>query len=146
MQIASRCRVKHLLVRALYAVVWTATGACARPARAPVPDAIVTGELPSTWYAGGPACSGVPRLRVHAYTQDFYILRQPACTNYEKPFLYLLIGDRRALLLDTGAGDQRPDLDQSVLIRHTDGGAINPCVKVLHRFLLNGSMAETINE
>ena len=32
------------------------------------------------------------------------MLRQPACTNYEKPFLYLLIGREKALLLDTGAG------------------------------------------
>jgi glyoxylase-like metal-dependent hydrolase (beta-lactamase superfamily II) len=32
------------------------------------------------------------------------VLRQPACTNFEKPFLYLLVGRERALLLDTGAG------------------------------------------
>ena len=43
-------------------------------------------------------------MLVHAYNADFYILRQPACTNYEKPFLYLIFGSRRALLLDTGAG------------------------------------------
>jgi glyoxylase-like metal-dependent hydrolase (beta-lactamase superfamily II) len=80
--------------------------ACASPGGAPVsnPAAHAPGQLPATWYAGGPTCSGEPRLRVHAYTEDHYILRQPACTNYEKPFLYLLIGDRRALLLDTGAG------------------------------------------
>ena len=62
------------------------------------------GRLPASWYAGGPACAAKPSLRVHAYTDDFYILRQPACTNYEKPFLYLLLGRDRALLLDTGAG------------------------------------------
>ena len=68
------------------------------------PTAVMAGSLPSSWYAGGPTCSGEPRLRVHRYTADFYILRQPACTNFEKPFLFLLFGDRRALLLDTGAG------------------------------------------
>jgi glyoxylase-like metal-dependent hydrolase (beta-lactamase superfamily II) len=46
----------------------------------------------------------VPQFRVSAYNQDFLILRQAACTNYEKPFLYLIVGNDRALLLDTGAG------------------------------------------
>lgn len=62
------------------------------------------GEMPTTWYAGGPTCVGRPAFRIHEYRPGFFILRQPACTNYEKPFLYLLIGKSRALLLDTGAG------------------------------------------
>ncbi len=62
------------------------------------------GTVPSRMYAGGAQCIGRPTLLVHAYNADFYILRQPACTNYEKPFLYLLFGSKRALLLDTGAG------------------------------------------
>lgn len=41
---------------------------------------------------------------MHAYNDDFYILRQAAYTNYEKPFLYLLFGKDRAILFDTGAG------------------------------------------
>src|SRR4051794_23281680 len=55
------------------------------------------------WYAGGATCAG-PQLQVRAYDRDFFILRQAACTNYEKPFLYLIFGKDRALLLDTGAG------------------------------------------
>ncbi len=70
----------------------------------PSPRAIEPGRLPSSWYAGGPACPDQPSLRVHPYADGFYILRQPACTDFEKPFLYLVFGDRRALLLDTGAG------------------------------------------
>ena len=62
------------------------------------------GEMPTTWYAGGPTCVGRPAFRIHEYRPGLFILRQPACTNYEKPFLYLLIGKSRALLLDTGAG------------------------------------------
>ena len=62
------------------------------------------GRMPATWYAGGPTCATAPAFQVQAYNDGFYILRQPACTNYEKPFLYLLIGGNRALLLDTGAG------------------------------------------
>lgn len=60
--------------------------------------------MPSTWYAGGPTCDGPPTFRIHEYLPGFFILRQPACANYEKPFLYLLVGQSRALLLDTGAG------------------------------------------
>jgi hydroxyacylglutathione hydrolase len=78
---------------------------CVHPTGPVTPSRTLTqGRLPPSWYAGGPVCAGKPALRVHAYTDDFYILRQPACTNYEKPFLYLLFGRDRALLLDTGAG------------------------------------------
>jgi glyoxylase-like metal-dependent hydrolase (beta-lactamase superfamily II) len=41
---------------------------------------------------------------VHEYNPDFYIIRESGCTNYEKPFLYLLFGKDRAMLEDTGAG------------------------------------------
>jgi len=70
----------------------------------PAPASLVQGRLPATWYAGGATCPARPAFSVHAYTDDLYILRQPACTNFEKPFLYLLFGRERALLLDTGAG------------------------------------------
>lgn len=63
------------------------------------------GRLATMWYAGGTSCAGVLPFRVQAYNADFFILRQAACTNYEKPFLYLLFGRDRALLFDTGAGN-----------------------------------------
>jgi glyoxylase-like metal-dependent hydrolase (beta-lactamase superfamily II) len=63
------------------------------------------GSFPATWYAGGPERGGRADFQVHAYNEDFYILRQAAFTNYEKPFLYLLFGEDTALLLDTGAGN-----------------------------------------
>jgi hydroxyacylglutathione hydrolase len=66
---------------------------------------VEAGRLPSSWYAGGPDCAGRPGFMVHAYNDDFYILRQAACTNFEKPFLCLLFGRDRALLMDTGAGN-----------------------------------------
>jgi glyoxylase-like metal-dependent hydrolase (beta-lactamase superfamily II) len=45
-----------------------------------------------------------PDWQVHEYNPDFYILRQSGCTHYEKPFLYLIFGQERVLLMDTGAG------------------------------------------
>lgn len=58
----------------------------------------------STWYAGSATCAGQPSFRIREYRAGLFVLRQPACTNFEKPFLYLLVGQSRALLLDTGAG------------------------------------------
>jgi glyoxylase-like metal-dependent hydrolase (beta-lactamase superfamily II) len=65
---------------------------------------IEPGTLPDTWYTG-PNCLGAPEFKVHAYNPDFYILRQSACSHFEKPFLYLIFGRDRALLVDTGTGD-----------------------------------------
>jgi hydroxyacylglutathione hydrolase len=75
-------------------------------AQAPQPDGagVRGGVLPAKWITGGPICIEVPDWQVHRYNDDFYILRESGCTNYEKPFLYLLFGNDRALLEDTGAG------------------------------------------
>jgi hydroxyacylglutathione hydrolase len=81
--------------------------ACSHPSpsnRSMPNDPIEGGTLPASWYAGGTDCAGRPDFQVHAYNPDLYILRQAACTNYEKPFLYLIFGTERVLLLDTGAG------------------------------------------
>ncbi|HKI06681.1 MAG TPA: MBL fold metallo-hydrolase [Thermoanaerobaculia bacterium] len=58
------------------------------------------------WIHGAPDCalSSDPPLQVHAFDKDTYILRQSKCLHFEAPFLYLLFGTERALLLDTGAG------------------------------------------
>lgn len=63
-----------------------------------------TGVFPSSWVTGGPNCLEVPDWQVHQYNSTFLILRESGCTNYEKPFLYLIFGKQRALLVDTGAG------------------------------------------
>lgn len=63
------------------------------------------GTLPPSWLTGGPNCLELPAWQVHAYNERLFILRQSGCTHYEKPFLYLFLGDERALLIDTGAGE-----------------------------------------
>jgi hydroxyacylglutathione hydrolase len=68
------------------------------------PPGIETGVLPKTWITGGPNCLEVPDWQVQEYNPTFYIIRESGCTNYEKPFLYLIFGRDRALLVDTGAG------------------------------------------
>ena len=60
------------------------------------------GVFPSDWIFG--TCASDPPLQVHAYNADTYILRQGKCTNFEGPFIYLLFGQDKVLMLDTGAG------------------------------------------
>jgi glyoxylase-like metal-dependent hydrolase (beta-lactamase superfamily II) len=62
------------------------------------------GSLPARWMPPSADCTGVPPFQVHEYTATFIILRQSGCTHFEKPFLYLMLGAREAMLVDTGAG------------------------------------------
>jgi glyoxylase-like metal-dependent hydrolase (beta-lactamase superfamily II) len=75
-------------------------------AQAPQPNGggVRAGVFPKRWLPGGPKCVELPEFQVHEYNEDLYILRQSGCSNFEKPFLYLLFGKDKALLLDTGAG------------------------------------------
>jgi glyoxylase-like metal-dependent hydrolase (beta-lactamase superfamily II) len=61
------------------------------------------GVLRARWTPGSPDCAGTPPFFVHEYNSTFLILRQSGCTNFEKPFLYLLLGANEAMLVDTGA-------------------------------------------
>ena len=80
-------------------------GAHATLAQIPQPDGggLDRGSLPASWAETGEGCGTQPDFRLHEYNADFFILRQSGCTNYEKPFLYLIFGDGQALLLDSGA-------------------------------------------
>src|SRR5215813_10280744 len=60
------------------------------------------GSLAEPWVTGGPNCLEVPDWQVHEYNEDFYILRESGCIHFEKPFLYLIFGENKALLEDTG--------------------------------------------
>lgn len=65
------------------------------------------GTFPDEWIWGG-SCATDPKWQVHAYNPDFFILRQSVCTHFEAPFLYLLPGTQKALLIDTGASSNVP--------------------------------------
>jgi hydroxyacylglutathione hydrolase len=47
---------------------------------------------------------GESEIFVHQYDENTVILRQSLCTSFEGPFLFLLFGQDRVLLEDTGAG------------------------------------------
>ena len=61
------------------------------------------GSFPAHWINGLPDCSAEPDLQVHAYNPDFYILRESLCVHYEAPFMFLIFGAEKALLIDTGS-------------------------------------------
>jgi hydroxyacylglutathione hydrolase len=72
-----------------------------------------------------------PTLQVHEVDTQTFIIRQSKVATYEAPFLYLLFGDDRVLLLDTGAvadADAMPvratvdELVQAYLARHPREG------------------------
>jgi glyoxylase-like metal-dependent hydrolase (beta-lactamase superfamily II) len=63
------------------------------------------GTLPQKWLTGGPECATFrDDFQVQKYNDNFYILRESGCVHTEKPFLYLLFGEDKAILFDTGAG------------------------------------------
>lgn len=59
---------------------------------------------------------GEPQMQVQRYDDNTYVIRQSIRTNFEGPFLYLLFGSNRALLIDTGAGGLkvRPTIDRVI--------------------------------
>jgi hydroxyacylglutathione hydrolase len=56
------------------------------------------------WNDGAANCANHPQppLQVHRYNAQTFILRENLCATFEAPFIYLLIGSRKGLLIDTG--------------------------------------------
>ncbi len=80
------------------------------PDDSPVPtdgptSGLVPGSLAVAWMHGSANCNQNtdPELQVHAYNATTHILRQSKCDTFEAPFIYVLAGSQKALVLDTGA-------------------------------------------
>ena len=61
--------------------------------------------LPVHWIHGAPSSKhdSDPEIQVFAFDPRTFILRQNMSVHYEAPFLFVFVGDERALLVDTGA-------------------------------------------
>ncbi|MDA8621320.1 amidohydrolase family protein [Psychrosphaera sp.] len=83
------------------------------------------------WNHGSANCenSDEPDIEVHQYNQSSYILRQNKCTTYEAPFIYVLIGDEKVLVVDTGA---------------IESSALSPLYETV-RSLLDNPSSQSIN-
>lgn len=60
------------------------------------------------WFGGLEDCNSqkAEPFDIYMLNQSTWILRQSKCDTYEAPFMYLLVGEEKALLLDTGAIDK----------------------------------------
>lgn len=74
-------------------------------AQAGFPNGAANLNLDVAWIHGSEAAkyNTDPDIQVHACDEHTYILRQNKAVHYEAPFMFLLFGGSRALLLDTGA-------------------------------------------
>ena len=88
-----------------------------------LPGLGVAAPLFQPWIDGTQASE--PQMQVQRYDADTYVIRQSVKTNFEAPFLYLLFGADKALLLDTGAG--------GLAVRPTIDGVIADWLRAHHR-------------
>ncbi len=80
-------------------LAWLAPPICAWAAEP------ASGSLSGSWDAGAekcPAGSMSEPLEVHRFDAQTFVLRERLCATWEAPFMYLLIGGKQALLIDTG--------------------------------------------
>jgi hypothetical protein len=102
---------------------------------------LTAGSLDVTWNAGAQDCNKTsqPPLQVHHYNSRTLVLRENPCATYEAPFMYLLVGETRALLIDTGAVTDAAAMPLARTVRSLlpggDGGAFPLLVVHTHGHL-----------
>lgn len=91
-------------------LVGTAVVAPAAVAKSAPPPVL----FPEKWIDG--TTDQEPYTQVQALDSDTFVIRQSVKTNFEAPFLYLLFGKDKALLVDSGAKDGhiRPAVDRLI--------------------------------
>ncbi len=79
-----------------------------------LPGAALARPMFAPWIDGTTASEA--QTQTQRFDRDTYVIRQSVKTNFEAPFLYLLFGKDRALLIDTGAGGLqiRPTVDAAI--------------------------------
>ncbi|MEH6710078.1 MAG: MBL fold metallo-hydrolase [Paraglaciecola polaris] len=71
------------------------------------------------WIHGSANCKSNtdPAIEVYKYDQSSYVLRQNKCATYEAPFIYVLFGNEKVLVLDTGATESVEDFPLYSLVK-----------------------------
>ncbi len=90
------------------------------------------------WYSGDVNCelATAPAVETFQLDASTYIFRQNKCLHYEAPFLYLFLGDKQAVLLDTGAIESAEKMPlashiKNIMSAYYQSGKI-PTLMVLH--------------
>jgi hydroxyacylglutathione hydrolase len=94
--------IKSALLMSAVFLVYSASGSTLSPAREPE---VLADVHTWSWRHGREDCETAqdPAIEVLQVNANSYILRQDKCSHFEAPFIYLLVGNRKALLFDTGA-------------------------------------------
>ncbi|WOH36357.1 MBL fold metallo-hydrolase [Thalassotalea fonticola] len=102
----------------------------------------VTGSIlqEKKWIHGASDCTTNtdPAIEVFRYEQASYILRQNKCLNFEAPFIYVLFGDEKIVVLDTGATESAQEFPiyktiKSLIAEHSNlDGNTNRELLVIH--------------
>ena len=96
------------LLACCLAALLAAAPACALPSFETQADNAAPGNMRFSWIHGSISArhNTDPRVQVHRYNEHTYILRQNPAVHWEAPFMYLLFGNERVILLDTGATEE----------------------------------------
>ncbi len=119
--------------------------ACIHSAAAePTSDSVALSEYPNLatmqWQHGVASCEADsnPTIQVVRAEVASYILRQNKCITFEAPFIYVLIGEKTVLVVDTGANEspEESPLYQTIRSLISNGsesaGADNKAILVVH--------------
>jgi len=97
---------------------------------------LAPGSMDVHWNPGSEHCDkqAPAPLQVHRYNAQTFMLRESLCETAEGPFMYLLVGTDKALLIDTGdvAEPQRMPLASTVLSLLPGNGATKVPLIIVH--------------
>jgi len=115
---------------------WSLIGVAILATATTASSQVATDSLAEHWSEGAADCRVHPPapLEVHAVGVGTYILRESLCATSEAPFMYLLIGSTRAMLIDDGdvADPAEVPLAQTVLGLLPGAGASRLPLLVVH--------------
>jgi len=66
---------------------------------------LIPGSMDMHWDTGAETCQPANAslsIQVQNYNAQTFVLRETLCSTWEAPFVYLLVGSKQALLIDTG--------------------------------------------
>jgi len=115
--------MKNTLIFTLLMAVHTtvAAGEQKDPIDAPLGSSLIS-LTQKQWLHGSEDCSTNqdPAIEIYEFDKSSYILRQSKCLSYEAPFIYVLVGDEKTLVVDTGATENAAEfpLYKTVLSLH----------------------------